>query len=49
MLCYIEKNSEAVKLCQDPDKLFDKTKPIYGISIWHKKPYTYTRKTGVRT
>ena len=26
MLCYIEKNSEAVKLCQDPDELFDKTK-----------------------
>ena len=26
MLCYIEKNSEAVKLCQDLDKLFDKTK-----------------------
>ena len=26
MLCYIEKTSEAVKLCQDPDQLFDKTK-----------------------
>ena len=26
MLCYIEKNSEAVKLCQDPDELFGKTK-----------------------
>ena len=26
MLCYIEQTSKAVKLCQDPDKLFDRTK-----------------------
>ena len=26
MLCYTEKNSEAVKPCQDPDELFHKTK-----------------------
>ena len=26
MLCFIEKNSEAVKLCQDPNELFDNQK-----------------------
>ena len=51
MLCYIEKNSEAVKLCQDPDELFDKTllRKYMAFLSGTKKLKTYIGKTGVGT
>ena len=45
------KNSEAVKLCQDPDELFDKTKlrKYMAFLSGTKKLKTYIEKTEVET
>ena len=52
MVCYIEKTSEAVKLCQDLDELFDNKKLRNYMTILSgtkKLRHRYIGKTGVWT